>query len=138
MEWPVPHIVDTLASSVIKGLEESIVSRNSQMHLSDKPAEISELNMEMFLLLRFTSLVLVENLSRLDLRERLQPVRNYLYERLDQVRQSQHQHEDDDIDDDDDDDDNDDDDDDDDNDNDDDDDDELTRQGARPQRPPAG
>ena len=86
MEWPVPHIVDTLASSVIQGLEESIVARNSQMHLSDKPAEISELNMEMFLLLRFTSLVLVDNLTRIDLRERLQPVRNYLYERLDQVR----------------------------------------------------
>lgn len=77
-----PHIVDSLASSVIQGLEETIVNRNSRMHLSDKPAEISQLNLEMFLLLRFSSLVLVENLARLDLRERLQPVRNYLYERL--------------------------------------------------------
>ena len=85
MEWPVGHIVDSLARSVIRGIEESIVSKNSKMHLSDKPAEISKLNMEMFLILKFNDLVLLENLTGLDLRDRLQPVRNYLYERLDRL-----------------------------------------------------
>ena len=85
MEWPVVHIVNTLADSVIKGIEDSIVRKNSRMHLSDKPAEISKLNMEMFLILKFNDLILVGNLGKLDLRERLQPVRNHLYERLGQV-----------------------------------------------------
>ena len=82
MEWPAAHIVDTLAASVIKGIEETIVRKNSQMHLCDKPAEISKLNMEMFLILKFNDLVLVPNLSSLDLRDRLQPVRNHLYDKL--------------------------------------------------------
>ena len=82
MEWPAAHIVDTLAASVIQGIEETIVRKNSQMHLSDKPAEISKLNMEMFLILKFNDLVLVPNLASLDLREKLQPVRNHLYDKL--------------------------------------------------------
>ena len=82
MEWPAAHIVDSLAAAVIQGIEETIVRKNSQMHLSDKPAEISKLNMEMFLILKFNDLVLVPNLTSLDLRERLQPVRNHLYDKL--------------------------------------------------------
>ena len=82
MEWPAAHIVDTLATKVIKGIEETIVRKNSQMHLCDKPADISKLNMEMFLILKFNDLVLVPNLTSLDLRDRLQPVRNHLYDKL--------------------------------------------------------
>ena len=85
MEWPAAHIVDTLAASVIRGIEETIVRKNSQMHLSDKPGEISKLNMEMFLILKFNDLVLVPNLTTLDLRDRLQPVRNHLYDKLSQL-----------------------------------------------------
>ena len=82
MEWPAAHIVDILATKVIKGIEETIVKKNSQMHLCDKPADISKLNMEMFLILKFNDLVLVPNLSTLELRDRLQPVRNHLYDKL--------------------------------------------------------
>ena len=63
MEWSVPEIVDRLAKCVIKGVEEAIIETNSNMHRSDKPAEISKLNLEMFLILKFIDVILVPNLG---------------------------------------------------------------------------
>ena len=63
MEWSVPEIVDRLAKCVIKGVEEAIIETNSKMHRSDKPAEISKLNLEMFLILKFIDVILVPNLG---------------------------------------------------------------------------
>ena len=51
-----------MAECVIKGVEEAIIETNSQMHKSNKPAEISKLNMEMFLILKFIDVILVPNL----------------------------------------------------------------------------
>ena len=82
MEWPVVHIVNNITASVFKGIEEAIVERNSMMHMCDKPAIISKYNMEMFLILKFLDVILVPNLSSLDLRNRLQPVRNHYYKKL--------------------------------------------------------
>ena len=56
------------------------------MHLSDKPATVSKFNMEMFLILKFLDVITVPNLSKLDLRDRLQPVRNHLYENLQHMK----------------------------------------------------
>ena len=86
MEWPVVHIVDIIANSVIGGIEDAIVEKNSLMHLSDKPATVSKFNMEMFLILKFLDVITVPNLSKLDLRDRLQPVRNHLYENLQHMK----------------------------------------------------
>ena len=63
------------------------------MHLSDKPAIIAKYNMEMFLLVKFLDIIFVPNLSRLDLRERLQPVRNHLYEHLSKFPRAEVRHE---------------------------------------------
>ena len=93
MEWPVVHIVDSIAASAIIGIEDAIVERNSKMHLSDKPAIIAKYNMEMFLLVKFLDIIFVPNLSRLDLRERLQPVRNHLYEHLSKFPRAEVRHE---------------------------------------------
>lgn len=82
MEWPVVHIVNNITASVFKGIEEAIVERNSMMHMCDKPAIISKYNMEMFLILKFLDVILVPNLDHLDLREKLQPVRNHVYDKL--------------------------------------------------------
>ena len=98
MEWSIPHIVDKMAKCVIKGVEEAIIETNSLMHRSDKPAEISKLNLEMFLILKFIDVILVPIASGkfpllkpnvifplyslVDLEERLQPVRNRLYGKL--------------------------------------------------------
>merc|ERR1712079_210480 len=82
MEWPVVHIVNNITTSVFKGIEEAIVERNSMMHMCDKPAIISKYNMEMFLILKFLDVILVPNLNNLDLREKLQPVRNHVYDKL--------------------------------------------------------
>ena len=82
MEWPVLHIVDNIALSVIVAIEDALIERNSRMHLSDKPAVISKLNMEMLILVKFLDIILVPNLTKLDLKNRLQPVRNHLYENL--------------------------------------------------------
>ena len=82
MEWPVVHLVNKLANSAIAGIEEAIVAKNSLMHLCDKPGMISKFNIEMFLILKFLDVILVPNLSSLDLRDRLQPVRNHLYKKL--------------------------------------------------------
>ena len=82
LEWPVAHLVDSLVESVIAAIEDALVERNSAMHLSDKPAEISKYNMEMLLLVKFLDLVLVTNLRKLDLKNKLQPVRNHLYDNL--------------------------------------------------------
>ena len=62
MEWSIPDIVDKMAKCVIEGVEEAIIETNSQMHKSDKPGEISKLNMEMFLILKFIDVILVPNL----------------------------------------------------------------------------
>ena len=62
MEWSIPEIVNRIAKSVIQGVEEAIIETNSKMHRSDKPAEISKLNLEMFLILKFIDIILVPNL----------------------------------------------------------------------------
>ena len=62
MEWSVPDIVNRMAKCVIQGVEEAIIETNSKMHRSDKPAEISKLNLEMFLILKFIDIILVPNL----------------------------------------------------------------------------
>ena len=62
MEWSIPDIVDKMAKGVIKGVEEAVIETNSQMHRSDKPSEISKLNLEMFLILKFIDVILVPNL----------------------------------------------------------------------------
>ena len=63
MEWSIPDIVDHLAKSAVQGVEEAIIETNSLMHNSDKPAEISKLNLKMFLILKFTDVILVPNLK---------------------------------------------------------------------------
>ena len=62
MEWSIPDIVDNMATCVIKVVEEAFIETNSQMHKSNKPAEISKLNMQMFLILKFIEVILVPNL----------------------------------------------------------------------------
>ena len=82
MVWPVVHLVNKLANLAIAGIEEAIVAKNSLMHLCDKPGMIAKFNIEMFLILKFLDVILVPNLSSLDLRDKLQPVRNHLYKKL--------------------------------------------------------
>ena len=66
MEWSVADIVDKIAKGVIKGVEDAVIETNSLMHRSDKPAEISKLNLEMFLILKFVDIILVPNLRYVD------------------------------------------------------------------------
>ena len=80
MEWSIPHVVDQLAAAAIAGIEEAIVERNSLMHLSDKPALISQYNMEMFIILKFLDIIIVPNLGRLDLRYKECPSLYLIYD----------------------------------------------------------
>ena len=55
--------MDRLAGAVLKEVEAAIVERNSAMQKSDRPGEIARLNIEMFIVVRFTDLVLVPRLG---------------------------------------------------------------------------